>query len=78
METIMIKGIAVFSAVIAIQQWVFQHLNPFDAIFVALIVAFLISIDHDYIKYKKRSLLAKKLANSLQKNLFFFLNRSTT
>jgi hypothetical protein len=53
-ETILIRGVAIFSALTGLQQWLSQSITPFDILFITLIVAFLISVERDYFKYKRR------------------------
>ncbi len=53
-ETILIKGVALFSALAGLQQWLVQNITPFDVLFMGLIVAFLVSVEHDYFKYKRK------------------------
>jgi hypothetical protein len=69
-ETILIKGVALFSALAGLQQWLVQNITPFDILFVALIVAFLVSVEHDYFKYKTRQTPASKPSLPLMNHFF--------
>ena len=50
----MLKGVALFAGLAGIQQWLAQSISLSDIIFLALIAAFLISLEADYLRYKRR------------------------
>ncbi|MEK6958954.1 MAG: hypothetical protein AABW59_02805 [archaeon] len=53
-ETLIIRGVALFATLAGIQQWFAQNVSLFDAFFLLLVAAFLISLEHDYIKYREK------------------------
>jgi len=50
-QTILLKGIALLSALTSIQQWTMHEITPFDLMFLILVVAFLITLERDYLSY---------------------------
>ena len=54
-QTIVIKGIALVSTLAGLQQWMSQGITPFDIFFIMLVAMFLISVEHDYFKFKERT-----------------------
>ena len=54
-QTIVIKGIALVSTLAGLQQWMSHGLALFDILFIMLIAMFLISVEHDYFKFKERT-----------------------
>ncbi|MFA5763472.1 MAG: hypothetical protein WC915_01515 [archaeon] len=69
-ETILIKGVALFSALAGLQQWLVQNITPFDIFFIVLIVAFLISVERDYLKYKYRQTITGEPSLPLSNQFF--------
>ncbi len=53
-QTIFLKGVALFSALTSIQQWLFYNITIFDMMFLVLIVAFLITLERDYLSYTQK------------------------
>lgn len=50
-ETIILKGIALLSALTSIQQWLMHEITLFDLMFLVLVVAFLVTLERDYLSY---------------------------
>ena len=59
-QTILLKGIALFATLTGIQQWLSNAVALFDIIFIALIVAFLVSLEIDYQKHRARKGVEKQ------------------
>jgi hypothetical protein len=74
-QTLLIKGIALMSALTSIQQWLLFEITLFDIMFVVLVVAFLLTLERDYLHYMQR----RNNDNSCldpENKLNFFLNNS--
>lgn len=54
-QTILIKGIALVSTLVGLQQWISYGITPFDLFFIMLVAMFLISVEHDYFKFKDKT-----------------------
>jgi len=53
-ETLILRGIALFATLAGIQQWLAENVSLFDAFFLLLVTAFLMSLEHDYVKFRER------------------------
>jgi len=53
-QTILLKGLALFATLTGLQQWLAQTVALFDIMFILLITAFLLSLEMDYAKHKRR------------------------
>ena len=53
-QTILLKGLALFATLTGLQQWLAQTVALFDILFIVLITAFLLSLEMDYAKHKRR------------------------
>jgi hypothetical protein len=75
-QTLLIKGIALMSALTSIQQWLLFEITLFDIMFVVLVVAFLLTLERDYLHYMDRRNNTNNSCLDSKKKLSFFLNNS--
>lgn len=50
-QTILLKGIALMSALTGLQHWLIHTVTLYDLMFVALVSLFLITLERDYLHY---------------------------
>lgn len=77
-QTIWLKGIALLSALTSLQQWMFHNISLFDIFFLVLVVAFLITLERDYLSYVSKIDKDKELSGEQQKtpnDKYFFLKQ---
>lgn len=53
-QTLFLKGVALFAAMVGLQQWIAQGISLYDIAFIGLVTAFLATLEADYLKYKCR------------------------
>jgi hypothetical protein len=54
-KTLLIRGLAMFSTLIGIQQWLARDVSFTDFLFLLLVTAFLLTVENDYKKSKNEA-----------------------
>jgi len=53
-DTLLLKGVALFSALIGVQQWLALEVSVSDMLFLVTVTAFLIALERDFLKAKNK------------------------
>ena len=53
-DTLLLKGVALLSALIGVQQWIALEVSIADIFFLVTVTAFLITLERDYVSAKDK------------------------
>ena len=53
-DTLLLKGVALFSALIGVQQWLALEVSISDMFFLVTVTAFLVALERDYVKARNK------------------------